>query len=126
MKQPLRELTVDAAVAELQALVDDTFGDTSAGPAGPPQTPEEAEATRFRTAEFLIGLACPDPGACADQRCRRDALCRHLAHLRDRQKAGTSHHPRRTAGAEAVRYASWVLMSSQAEDEAGRAPPERP
>ena len=126
MKQPLRKLTVDAALAEIQALVNDTFGDASAGPAGPPQTPEEAEATRFRVAQALVGLACPDPGACADQRCRRDALCRHLAYLRDRQRAGTSHHPRRTAGAEAVRYATWVLMSLQPENETRSAPPEGP
>jgi hypothetical protein len=116
-KQPLRALTADAALAELQALVNDTLGDVPVGTSGPPQTPEEAEATRFRMAELLVGLACPDPGVCGDQRCRRDALCRHLVYLRDRQKSGLSDHPRRTAGAEAVRYATWVYMSSRPAEE---------
>ena len=117
-KQPRRELTIDEALAELQALVNDTLGEAPAGAKAPPQTPEEAEAARFRTAEFLLRLACPDPGDCTDPRCRRDARCRHLAYVQDRQKDGVSQNPRRSAGAEAVRYAAWVYMSSRpAEDE---------
>jgi hypothetical protein len=113
MKEPMRQLTIDQAVAEFYAMLREGGLDAPAGGGGPAETPEAAEAGHFRVADRLILLACPDPTRCVDQRCRRDARCRHMAYLRDRERAGTSLHPRRTPGAEAMRYAIWVYMSSQ-------------
>jgi hypothetical protein len=121
MSEPLRQLTIDEAVSEFHALLQEQLGGDPGdgpgdGPVGdwaPPATQEEAEARHFRMAEHLVGLACPDPAACGDPRCRRDALCRHLAHVRTRQAAGKSSHPRRPPGADALRYAIWVYMSSR-------------
>jgi hypothetical protein len=107
-----RQLTIDEAIGEFQAVLKEELGDSPPLAAMAPQTPEEAEAGRFRFAEYMLGLACPDPAACADQRCRRNTLCRHLAHVRAQQQGGESRHPRRTPGAEAARYAIWVYMSS--------------
>lgn len=107
-------LTLDQAVAEFQALANEMLGDappgTAAAPA--PRSPEEREAGLFGFAEAVIGLVCPDPLACEEQRCRRNAVCRHLARVRGKQASGQSVHPRRTPGAEAVRYAMWVFMSA--------------
>src|SRR5262245_47697575 len=106
--------TIDQAVSEFQALIHERFGEApSPGESLPPETPEEAEEARFLMAEYLVGLACPDPGRCSDLRCRRDAFCRHMAYVLTRQNTATSHHPRRAPGAEAVRYAIWVYMSSR-------------
>jgi hypothetical protein len=116
MTKTLRQLSIDQAVGEYLALLRERRRDAPPSQVGPPQTPQEEEAAHFRMAEHLVGLVCPDPAACADQRCRRDALCRHLAHLRDRQKADKSIHPRRTPRAEAVRYAIWLYMSSRPEE----------
>jgi hypothetical protein len=108
-------MTIDEAMGAFQAMVQEELGDASDAVPGLPETPEAAEARRFRMAEYLLGLACPDPAACTDHRCRRDAVCRHLAFVRGRQASGQSSHPRRTAGAEAVRHAIWVYMSSPPE-----------
>src|SRR5262245_10709150 len=112
MTAPARQMTIDQALGEFLALLKEQHDATPAGERAPPLTPKEEEARRFRMAEHLIGLACPDPTACTDQRCRRDRLCRHLAHLRNRQAANKSIHPRRTPGAEALRHAIWLYMSS--------------
>lgn len=106
-------LTIDAAVGKFQAVLKEEYGDAPPLTTLASETPAEAESTRFRFAEYMLGLACPDPAACADQRCRRNALCRHLAHVRAKQQSGESRHPRRTPGAEAARYAIWVYMSSR-------------
>ncbi|MFZ1104701.1 MAG: hypothetical protein WAN86_17935 [Hyphomicrobiaceae bacterium] len=112
MPEPSRLLTIDEALSEFQAVVQEELGDPMAGESLPPETAAEAEARRFRMAEFLCGLACPDPTRCADQRCRRDRLCRHLGYIKMKESAGRSGHPRRTPGAEAVRYAIRAYMSS--------------
>jgi hypothetical protein len=113
MMKPSRQLTIDEAIGEFQALLQEQLGDVPPGACGPPQTPEEAEARRFQMAEHLVRLACPDRTLCADYRCRRDAICRHLAFVLTRQRTGKSGHPRRPPGAEAVRYAIWVYMSAR-------------
>jgi hypothetical protein len=106
------QLTIDDAVGKFHAVLKEELGDAPPLAPMPLETPEEAEARLFRFAEYLLGQACPDPAACADPRCRRDVLCRHFARVRAKQQSGASSHPRRTAGAEAVRYAIWVLMSA--------------
>jgi len=111
MTIPTRQLSIDEAIAEFQAVLKEELGDSPSDKALPPATREEAEATQFRLAEYMIALACPDPRACADQRCRRDVLCRHLARVHAKRASGSSSHPRRTPGAEAVRYAIWVYMN---------------
>jgi hypothetical protein len=116
MTEPSRQLTIDDAVGEFYALMLEELGDglgDGVGDRGAPESHEEAEAGHFRLAEHLVGLACPDPTACSDSRCRRDVLCRHLAHVRRRQATGRSSHPRRPPGADALRYAIWVYMSSR-------------
>ena len=112
MTTQTRQLTIDDAIAEFQAVVREELGDTPPHTTRVPVTPEEAEARRFQFAEFMLGLACPDPTACTDWQCRRHRLCRHFARLRVKQRNGVSRHPRRTPGAEAARYAIWVYMSS--------------
>ena len=113
MKQATRHLTVDDAMAEFQAVVREELGESfgRAGPT-PPATPEQREAACFQFAEFMLTLACPDPRACTDQRCRRRVACRHYAHVQAKRASGRSSDPRRTPGAEAVRYAIWAYMSS--------------
>jgi hypothetical protein len=76
------QLTIDDAIAQFQAVLKEELGDSPPHIAMAPETPEEAEARLFRFAEFMLGLACPDPAACPDQRCRRNARCRHVAHVR--------------------------------------------
>jgi hypothetical protein len=105
-------LSVDEAMAEFQVTVRDVLGDSPPTRGAQQASPEEAEANYFRLAEVVLGLACPDPKACADPRCRRDRLCRHFVFVRDKQEKGISRHPRRTPGAEAVRYAVWVYMNT--------------
>ena len=110
MNEPTRPLT--GAMAELHAVVREELGDALADRGSTPATPEQAEENRFRFAEFILSLACPDPRACTDNRCRRDGRCRYFTYLRDKQRSGMSMHPRRTPGAEAARYAVWVYMNS--------------
>jgi hypothetical protein len=116
MMDPSRQLTIDDAVSEFSAMIEDgVLGDAplpvSDTPA--PETPQEAEVRRFLLAQYLIGLACLAPAGCGDHRCRRDAACRHLVHVRDRWSAGRSSHPRRPPGADALRYAIWVYVASR-------------
>jgi hypothetical protein len=116
MTDPSRQLSIDDAVAEFCAMIEDMPeggpGDAVASGRGP-ETPQEAETRRFLLAQYLIGLACPAPAACGDPRCRREATCRHLVHARDRFGAGRSSHPRRPPGADALRYAIWVYVASR-------------
>jgi hypothetical protein len=112
MNEHTPPLTVDEAMAEFQAVVREELGDDFGDGGSTPATPEQAEENRFRFAEFILSLACPDPRACTDKRCRRDGLCCHFRYLRDKQQSGKSIHPRRTPGAEAARYAVWVYMNS--------------
>lgn len=112
MSTPTCQLTVDEAMAEFYAVLREKLGDVSSIASPVSETSEEAEARRFKLAEFMLGLACPDPRACTDQRCRRNAICRHFAHVRAKQQSRQSVHPRRTPGAEAARYAIWVYMNS--------------
>ena len=112
MNQQPQLLSVDEAMAEFMHVMSDAYGDSPPAPGTPPLSPAEKEADRFRLAEHLLHLACPDAGACTDQRCRRDRLCRHLVFVRDKRENGIATHPRRTPGAEAVRYAVWVYMNA--------------
>ena len=100
------------AIAEFQAVVREELGDDAAPVATAPRTPEEAEDEKFRFAELMVTLACPDPRACTDHRCRRDVLCRHFARVQAKRASGQATHPMRTPGAEAVRYAIWAYISS--------------
>ena len=115
MTQRSRQLTIDEAMGQFQTVLKEELGDAAPNAAKTPEspeTPEEAEANRFRFAEYIVGLACPGPTACTDQRCRRNAVCRHIAHLRATQRDGVTRHPRRTPGAEAIRYAVWLYMNT--------------
>jgi hypothetical protein len=107
-----RKLTVDRAVAEFQMILLRALGPETPSGSMACETPEEAEARRFRCAETLLGLACPDPRRCADHQCHRVGLCRHFADLRARQQTPPSQRPtRRSAGAAALRHAIWVYMN---------------
>jgi hypothetical protein len=117
----MSQLTIDQAIADLQAVVREELGDDppTRGPTKrpikppePPRTPKEKEEELFRFAEFMVTLACPDPKLCADQTCRRNATCRHLARVRAKRASDSTSHPRRSPGAEAARYAIWAYMSS--------------
>jgi hypothetical protein len=108
-----RPLTIDEAVAEFTTMVNDVLGDALPGGVATPETPQEAETRYFLLAQHLIGLVCPSPSACRDQRCRRDASCRQLAYVRDRWRARRSSHPRRPPGADLLRYAIWVYVSAR-------------
>jgi hypothetical protein len=114
MPDPTQLLSVDEAMAEFQAIAREVLADMPSGArsAAPAATPQETEDTYFRFAEWILSLACPDPRACADQRCRRGGLCRHYAQLRSMQKNRVSFHARRTPGAQAVRYAVWAYMNT--------------
>jgi hypothetical protein len=111
MTEPLQHLTIDDAMGEFQALLRERYGDAPAGESLPPRTPEQKEAECFRMAEVIVSLICPDPRACIDHSCRRNAVCRHWRYVKMKESSGRSDHPRRTAGAEAVRYAIWAYMS---------------
>ncbi len=115
MTDPTQLISVDDAMADFQAITREVLGDTSfsAGDSAPAATPEQMEESRFRLAEFMLSLACPDPRMCGDQRCQRGRLCRHFAHVQAlREGSAMPHHPRRPPGAEAARYAVWVYMNS--------------
>jgi hypothetical protein len=112
MDHIMRQLTIDQAIAEFQAVVREELGDDFSPAATPPQTFEETEEERFRFAELMVALACPDPRACTDHRCRRNALCRHFQRVLAKRASGRPIHPMRTAGAEALRYAIWAYISS--------------
>jgi hypothetical protein len=120
MIETSRPLTVDEAVAEFTAMVDDVLGDVLPGGAATPETPQEADTRHFLLAQHLIGLACPRPSACRDQRCRRDASCRHLAYVQSRWRARRSGHPRRPPGADILRHAIWLYVTARRRGE-GRA-----
>jgi hypothetical protein len=104
------ELTEDDAVHYFFAMLGARLGPPSGE--GAPETPEQAEARRFRCAEEVLRLVCPDPRACTDRHCRRQTHCRHFADLRVLQREGRSSHPRRTPGAAALRRAIWLYMST--------------
>ena len=112
MNTPTRQLTVDDAMAEFQVALREALGDSPPDTAARSMTPEEQEEALFRFAEVVLSLACPDPRACNHRQCRRDVRCRHFARLEAKRVSGKASHPRRTPGAEAVRYAVWVYMSS--------------
>jgi hypothetical protein len=108
-------LTIDEAVSAFQTMVQDVLGDAPLGDGTPPlETPQEAETRRFLLARHLIDRACPAPAVCPDRGCRRD-MCKHLARVQARWSAGRSSHPRRPPGADALRYAIWVYVSSRRE-----------
>jgi len=113
MTELSRPLTIDEAVGAFRAMMQDALGDAQTGGGGAPETPKEAETRRFLLAQYLIGRACPAAAGCRDHRCRRDATCRHLVHVRGRWSARRSSHPRRPPGADALRYAIWVYVSSR-------------
>ena len=112
MREQMPQLNVDEAMAEFQAVTKDHLGESLARRPAAPQTPQEAEDSRFRFAESILSLACPDPRACTNERCRRNRLCRHFERVHAKRASGQSAHPRRTPGAEACRYAIWVYMNS--------------
>jgi hypothetical protein len=104
------ELTEDDAVQQFLTLLRAQLGPSSGQSVL--ETPEQAEARRFRCAEEVLRLLCPDPRACADRRCRRLTLCRHFAEQRARERNGRSPQPRRTPGAAALRRAIWYYMNA--------------
>ena len=112
MNIPTRHLSIDDAMSEFRAMLLEKFGDSR--PDGPMtrMTADEREEGLFRLADLMLSLACPDPRACTDRRCRRDVLCRHFARVQAKRASGKASHPRRTPGADAARYAVWVYMSS--------------
>lgn len=112
MREQTPYLTVEQAIAEFQAVVKEELGDSLPNTPTAPKTRKEAEESRFRFAEYMLSLACPDPRACTDQNCRRHRLCRHFERVHAKRASGQSTHPRRTPGAEAARYAIWVYMNS--------------
>jgi hypothetical protein len=114
---PLTKLTVDEAVAEFQLMLRAELGTLprpAPGEGGGLPTPEVDEELRFRAAEMLLRIACPDLSLCTDRRCRRGGLCRHLADLALRRE-GRYRIPnsRRTPGALALRHAIWVCMNGE-------------
>ena len=113
MTLPIRQLTVDQALGEFQAMLREKMGHDPAPDIGATGTPAEQEESRFECAELILRAACPDPRACTDQQCRRGMLCRHFERIRAKRESAVANHPRRTPGAEAVRYAIWVYMSSR-------------
>jgi hypothetical protein len=116
MIDPSLQLTIDDAMAEFSAMIDDLPLNGSGNGracALPQETPQEADTRHFLLAQYLIGLACPAPGACGDPRCRRDGACRYLLQVRDRWNARMSSHPRRPPGADALRRAIWVYVASR-------------
>lgn len=110
------KLSVDDAVQQFFAILREASGLEEPDASRPAElhreTPEEAEAHRFRCAEEVLRLLCPDPRWCSDRRCRRLAMCRHFADLRARQRDGRSPHPRRTPGAAALRHAIWLYTNA--------------
>ena len=112
MTEPAHPMSIDEAMAEFHAVVRETLGDTFTRGPSAFQTPEEEEDCRFRFAEYMLSLACPDPRGCNDPRCRRTVGCHHYARVQAKRASGKSSHPRRTPGTEAMRYAIWVYMSS--------------
>jgi hypothetical protein len=113
MIETSRPLTIDEAIGEFRAMVQDELGDAEPGGCRPMETPAEADTRHFLLAQYLIGAACPAPADCSDYRCRRDAACRRLARVRARWSARQSSHPRRPPGADALRYAIWVYVSAR-------------
>ena len=112
MTTPIRQLTVDDAMAEFQAALREALGDRAPNAAASPATSEEQEEGLFGFAEVVLSLACPNPRACSHPHCRRMVRCRHFARVEAKRASGKASHPRRTPGAEAARYAVWVYMSS--------------
>jgi len=104
-------LTEDAAVQQFLAVLRGQWGAPSE--ARVPETPEQAEARRFRCAEEVLRLVCPDPRVCPDRQCRRRRLCRHFLDLHAQQRAGRSPNPRRTPGAAALRRAMWLYVNGR-------------
>ncbi len=114
----MQKLAVDAAVAQFSKALEAELGSgaDSRCSAGKAVSPEEAETRRFRQAEALLRLVCPDPTRCAEPRCRRGGLCQHFADLRARQEGRRSQPAtRRTPGAAALRHAIWIYMNSDRE-----------
>ncbi len=112
MTDTTRQLSVDEAMAEFQAIAREVLGAAAPGNAAAAAT-EQTEESRFSLAEVILRLACPDPRMCGDTRCRRGRLCRHFAHVRALHEGRVrTHHPRRPPDAEALRYAVWVYMNS--------------
>jgi hypothetical protein len=124
MKKPT--LPADDAAALFNQLMREIYPDdgtpTKADRA--PETAEEAEAHRFRCAETLLRLVCPDPARCREAPCRRARHCQHLAQMGVEAQAVRRKATRRTPGAAAMRYAMAVYMEhvlARAESEAGPA-----
>jgi hypothetical protein len=114
MNDPHPHLTVDQAVSEFMASMQERLGSAATERRGPStETREQADARRFDMAETVLSLACPDPRLCNHHRCRRGGLCRHFADLhavRDgRRKLPPS---RRSPSATMLRHAIWVFMNS--------------
>ena len=112
MNQQPQRLSVDEAMAAFMRAMSDRYGDGPPALGTPLPSPAEKEANLFCIAEDLLRLACPEPGACMDVRCRRDRLCRHFAFVRDKREKNIATHPQRTPSAEAFRYAVWVYMNT--------------
>jgi hypothetical protein len=113
MNEPDPHLSVDDAVAEFMTTIKLHLGSAPHECSRPSaETPEQAEARRFKLAETLLRAACPDPRLCTHHRCRRDRLCRHFADLRAVRDGSRKLPPsRRSPGATMARHAIWVFMN---------------
>ena len=112
----MEKLTLNQAVAQFHAILREHLPPEPLARAGPsvPETHEEAEARRFRLAETLLRLACPDARRCTDHRCRRSGRCRHLADLAARKQGPPRRQEDdRPPAAHALRHAIWVYMNAQ-------------
>jgi hypothetical protein len=125
------KLTLDAAVAQFNLLLREYLGSRIYTGSYDPEPPEITDARYFRWAQMLIRLACPDPAACANRRCRRGG-CRHPADLAATRKAPPLQEIEgRPPAIHALRHAIWVYMNAQlraaGEASTSRAtPPSRP
>jgi hypothetical protein len=113
---PLTKLTVDQAVAEFLLVAREELAalptvEASSGDGAEP-TPRDSEELYFRCAEEVLRIACPDAGLCADRRCRRGGVCRHLVDLEAwRQGRRPVPKGRRPPGVLALRHAIWVCLN---------------
>jgi hypothetical protein len=107
------DMTTDEAVTLFQALLQQELRiDPNRRLELFPETPQQAEARRWRCAEALLRSVCAGPAHCGDPRCRRSRRCGHLldvAALAEKAHAVE----RRTPGAVALRRAIRVWMMAQ-------------
>lgn len=104
------EMSTDDAVMLFRAMLQRELSiDPSRQAKFSTETPEQAEARRWRCAEVLLQSLCGGPARCRDPRCRRGQRCRHL-----QEAAALAQDPRviqrRPPGAIALRRAIRMWM----------------